>query len=189
MYNKSNDSDINTVEYIQKHRKRVKQWMILFATEILNRANIHDESKLQEPELSGWIEMDKKPRYKYGTKKYFEKLKKFEWLFKLHWSKNRHHPEYWKIHKNDKSRDAVDLLETLCDWLAYKDKLSYKEAVKIVKQQSKRYETSKELQMYVLNTLKNVFVDFGIEKNRITSIDEIQGRMLKELLQKKNKLK
>lgn len=151
----------DTEKYIYEHKKRIRKWLISFAAELIARSESHDNSKLMEPELSGWKQMDQEPRYKYGIKDYFKKLKKYKWLLELHWSNNKHHPEYWEMHPDDKSRDLVDILEMLADWSSYKDKMSYTEASEMVEKQSERYHLSDELKDLLLNTLSNYFVYFG----------------------------
>lgn len=157
---------MNTEKYILEHKNRVNNWLLSFAFELLKRGGGHDNSKLQEPEISGWKQMDQEPRYNYGTKEYFDKLNKYHWLMEEHWSKNRHHPEYWEINKDDKSRDLIDILEMLADWSSYKDKVSYSEASRMIEKQSERYNLSDEMRDLLLNTLTNYFVSFGNLDNK-----------------------
>ena len=149
----------NTEDYIKKHINCVQYWMQYFAEILLRRSKEHDRSKLEEPELSQWKKMDEEPRYSYESKEYLEKKKRYESLFKMHWKHNRHHPEYFdgKIFPD---RDLIDLIEMLSDWLGYKDHISYSEASSLVKQQTKRYNFSSEIEDLLLNTLKNWFVTF-----------------------------
>lgn len=158
-----------TLKYIYEHKAKVQKWLFLFSSELYKRALEHDNSKLEEPELSGWIAMDQEPRYKYGTKEYKNKVDRYQWLMREHWSKNRHHPEYWDIHKDEKDKDLIDIIEMMVDWLSYRDHISYVEASELVKKQTERYNFSEELSDLILNTLTNYYVDFGYmtkEKNK-----------------------
>lgn len=150
-----------TLQYIYRHKAKVQGWLNLFSSVLNKRGLKHDNSKLESPEYQGWVKMDNEPRYDYGTKEYDDKIERYKWLLKDHYSKNRHHPEYWDINKEDKSKDLIDIIEMLCDWLGYRDQISYKEASDLVKKQTKRYGFSEELSDLILNTLTNNFIDFG----------------------------
>lgn len=158
-----------TLDYILSHKRRVIQWMSVFIQELKHRADTHDDSKLEEPEISGWRKMDDEPRYPYGTKEYEDKVKRYHWLMELHWRRNRHHPEYWQIWQYRRDRDLIDYIEMLVDWLAYNDKkLSYSEARKLVAKQAARYHMDElndpinnpPMSQLLLNTITNYFVEF-----------------------------
>lgn len=148
-----------TEEYIINHKRAVQRWMQKFSLVLMDRGEKHDNSKLQEPEFSYWCKMDEEPRYRYGTKEYKDKIERYRPLFEIHWKANRHHPEYFNYHFDDV--DLIDLIEMLCDWLSYRDKLSYTEASDLVHQQCQRYGFSEEKEFLLLNTLKNHFIYFG----------------------------
>lgn len=158
---------ISTEDYINNHKNRVSKWIRHFSSILFNRSEEHDRSKLLEPEISLWKKMDEEPRYPYGTKEYKDKLKRHKHVFDLHYSKNRHHYEYFQIkYDNDKilidlDIDLIDIIEMICDWLGYKDSISYSEASNLVKLQCERYGFSEELDQLILNTLRNHFVTFG----------------------------
>lgn len=80
---------------------------------LLQRANIHDNSKLVGPELELLSSI-------YGSQNAFlnpnialtenEKM-----IIEAHWANNRHHPE----HFDDLSKmSELDMLEMVCDWYA-----------------------------------------------------------------------
>lgn len=195
------DKDI-TKKYIFKHKTTIIKWMEIIINELKRRAIAHDNSKLKEPEISGWRKMDKESRHPYGSKEYFEKLKKYKNLLMEHWRKNRHHPEYWKINSLENDRDLLDVIEMLIDWLSYKnDLLSLKDSLDIVSKQTKRYHFSEELTELIKNTVINYFSFPGgievkniIEKQRNESenfskdITEIFDSRSKKYNQKENHL-
>lgn len=158
---------ITTEDYIKAHQKRVKSWVNFFASILFKRASEHDKSKLKEPEFSLWKKMDEEPRYKYGTPEYNDKLKRFQGVFRMHYAVNRHHYEYFtQKYKNNTTLisldfDLIDIIEMMCDWLGYKDSISYSEASDLVRTQCKRYGFSEELGQLILNTFRNHFVTFG----------------------------
>lgn len=176
------DEDI-TLKYIYEHKAKVQKWLSLFSSELYKRSLEHDNSKLKEPELSGWRAMDQEPRYKYGTKEYKDKVDRYEWLMKEHWSKNRHHPGYWDINKDEKDKDLIDIIEMMVDWLSYKDHISYVEASELVKKQTERYNFSEELSELILNTLTNYYVDFGyMTKEKNKNKEDIKDKKIVDIL-------
>lgn len=150
-----------TEDYIKKHQNTVKKWLSHFSSILQSRVLIHDRSKLKEPELSLWKKMDEEPMYPYGSKEYSDKLKRHHHVFELHWKNpdNRHHPEHFTDPTAE--MDLIDMVEMLCDWLGYKETLSYAEASKLVEQQCKRFNFPEEFRSLLLNTLSNYFVTFG----------------------------
>lgn len=66
----------STEEYIIRHKANVQSRMLKLSQLLKNRADLHDNSKLEEPELTEWKKMDKEPRYPYGSPEYFDKKKR-----------------------------------------------------------------------------------------------------------------
>lgn len=151
--------DLSTREYIEKHKRNVAKRIQLFISLLHNRAVNHDNSKLVEPEYSLWCAMDLEPRYKYGTPEYEDKLKRFRKVFELHYKANRHHPEH---HLNGIiDMNLIDLIEMLCDFISYKDNITYTEASNMLDKQSDRFGFSEEIRTLLMNTLKDYYVNFG----------------------------
>ena len=132
-----NSQQTSTEEYISGHISRVQKWISKFSTILYIRGLNHDRSKLCEPELSMWKKMDEEPRYPYGTKEYQEKLNRYQELFKLHYKRNKHHPEHWSGYYLE--MDLIDIIEMLCDWLGYKEDITIEEAEALIDQQCRRY--------------------------------------------------
>lgn len=153
-------SSSSTYDYISNHIENVKRRLLRFSQILWERGIQHDKSKLEEPEYSLWCKMDEEPRFPYGSKEYEEKVSRWRFLFNLHFKKNRHHPEHFKLKDYD-DKDLIDLIEMLCDWLGYRDNISYAAASRLVSNQCDRYGFSEELKDILLNTLKNWFVEFG----------------------------
>lgn len=153
------DSEHYTREYIEKHISRIRKHLGIFIHLLNQRAIKHDESKLKSPEFEMWCEMDKEPRYKYGTEEYNAKMKKWQHLFDLHYRQNRHHPEHFNFGINGMT--LVDLIEMLCDWLGYKDVLSITEAIETVERQMRRFGFTEELRNIMVNTLIEYFSVLG----------------------------
>lgn len=142
-----------TKEYIYSHKLGVQKKLYTLIEELKKRADEHDESKLKEPEYSGWVQMDKEPRYPYGSEEYYDKMNRYKWLFDEHYKANRHHPEHWQGFFSD--MDLIDLLEMLVDWVSYNDRLTSNKAIILVEEQCKRFDFPPLLKDLILNTLRN----------------------------------
>lgn len=147
-----------TVKYILEHIDRVRKKLNKLIKELTKRANDHDASKLREPELTYWRQMDQEKRYDYGTPEYERKIKKYEFLMEMHYKANRHHPEHF--HNGISDMTLVDLTEMLCDWLSYKEKMRVSEAIKLIEDQSKRFHYSEEIKNMLINTCLEYFTIF-----------------------------
>ena len=150
---------IETEEYIKGHISRVRRHINTFIQLLISRAEKHDKSKLEEPELSWWKEMDKEPRYPYGSKEYEQKLKRWSKVFKHHYQYNRHHPEHYEYGISEMT--LIDIVEMMCDWLGYKDTTTITEALKVCDEQMVRYNISEELRQVIFNTLLRYYSLMG----------------------------
>lgn len=150
---------IETEEYIKGHISRVRRHINTFIQLLIRRAENHDKSKLEEPELSWWKEMDKEPRYPYGSKEYKQKIKRWNKVFKHHYQYNRHHPEHYEYGVSEMT--LIDIVEMMCDWLGYKDTTTVTEALKVCDEQMARYNISEELRQIIFNTLLRYYSLIG----------------------------
>ena len=150
---------IETEEYIKGHISRVRRHISTFIQLLIRRAENHDKSKLEEPELSWWKEMDKEPRYPYGSEEYKQKIKRWNKVFKHHYQYNRHHPEHYEYGISEMT--LIDIVEMMCDWLGYKDTTTVTEALKVCDEQMARYDISEELRQIIFNTLLRYYSLMG----------------------------
>lgn len=105
------------------HIRRVN-WLVLdCARELMARAQRHDESKLKEPEKSGFDRLQALQLSKlvYGSDEYRACLRKEKPAISLHYSLNSHHPEFYPYGVDDMS--LLDVLEMLCDWKAASERM------------------------------------------------------------------
>jgi len=106
-----------STEDTKAHQMIVQRLLTTVATELMERARVHDASKLEEPEKSGYDELVTKLKgVKYGTDEYHRIIDGVRPAVDHHKSVNRHHPEFhddgiWGM-------TLVDLVEMLCDWRA-----------------------------------------------------------------------
>ena len=149
-------SNSSTSSYTLEHIKRVKSKMEFFASVLAARGANHDNSKLTEPEYSGWLAMDREPRYPYGSKKYYDKMHRYKEVLEHHYSVNSHHPEHFK--DPSLQMDLVDLIEMLCDWFSYSDNISWLEGYNAINSQCARFGLNDTIRHLLLNTFRNFLV-------------------------------
>lgn len=99
------------------HIKRVNELLIRAAKELMNRAMVHDDSKLKSPEVEYFDEFTPQLQaLTYGSSEYAEMLKKLKPALDHHYANNTHHPQHYPGGVND--MDLFDVLEMLLDWKA-----------------------------------------------------------------------
>lgn len=100
-----------------KHKALVAWYIFRVCVALLKRAIIHDLSKYSPEEAASFrswtLSME---GLTYGTEEYKRVSASFAKDNRLHYSVNRHHPEYWPNGISDMS--PLDLIEMLCDWKA-----------------------------------------------------------------------
>jgi len=140
----------DTNEHINKVRTHMKK----FEVDIKERAEIHDKSKLEEPELSVFDELGVQlSKIEYGSDEYKERLKKMKPALDHHYANNRHHPEY---HKNGiKDMNLIDIVEMICDWKASSERYSKGDFLKSLELNKKRFGYSDELHQLIINTVND----------------------------------
>lgn len=78
------------------HIKRVNHFLNICVKELIDRCEHHDDSKLEEPELSGFaINTEKLSKVEYGSTEYTEMLKELKPTIEHHYANNRHHAEFF----------------------------------------------------------------------------------------------
>lgn len=145
------DSTIDTL----KHIKRVSELLTQAATELLRRATIHDNSKLQEPEKSGYDEVTPLlAGLTYGSKEYNESLEKLKPIVQHHYANNSHHPEHYENGINDMS--LFDIIEMFFDWKAATERHNDGNIHKSLEHNKVRFGISDQLINIFKNTAKNL---------------------------------
>jgi hypothetical protein len=83
------------------------------ATELLQRACAHDNSKVREDEFACLSQMScNKQNFTDANSSLSEIDKK---LIELHWRHNSHHPEHYE---NYDDMSEMDVIEMVCDWFS-----------------------------------------------------------------------
>lgn len=145
-----------TTRSIRKHKSSVRKRLLFIASELQKRAEHHDDSKLEYPELGWLVAMDKEGRAPYGSEAYFEKMKRWDCFFKHHYDKNPHHPDHYTA-EGTHGMTIVDIVEMMCDVISYCDELPSTKAFEIINEQAERFGLSDELASILKNTLLRYF--------------------------------
>lgn len=141
-----------------KHIKRVRYFLDIFITDIIKRGQEHDNSKIEEPELSLFAEHHHKFKdVVYGTDEYKKLMENIKVAVNYHHSKNRHHPEYWSNGIEDMT--LVDLIEMISDWRAAIEKNKDGDIQRSLEINSKKYNMSPQLKKILENTIKEYFIN------------------------------
>lgn len=82
---------------VHEHQDDVRKNMLLLVTELLQRAQDHDASKMESPEREVYAaSFPKLAKTEYGSPEYEELLQEVKVAIDSHYSKNRHHPEFFQ---------------------------------------------------------------------------------------------
>lgn len=112
------DSRPDTHEHIGK----VRTYLSRFVTKLLARADAHDASKLEPPELEVFNEFTPLLQtLDYGSDEYKAALAGMSEGLEHHFALNPHHPEHHE--KGVRGMTLVDVVEMLCDWKAASERV------------------------------------------------------------------
>jgi len=109
--------EASTNNETRKHISNVVFFMNIIVIELLKRAQNHDGSKLESPELELFtIWTEKLAACTYGSETYKEFLEQLKPALEHHYaaSNNRHHPEHFKNGIDD--MNILDIIEMFVDW-------------------------------------------------------------------------
>lgn len=138
-----------------RHIETVRNYLNACVYDLLERAEQHDQSKLQSPEVEIFEEYTPKLRgCTYGSSEYKQYMKEMKVAITHHNDKNRHHPEYFEQGIN--GMGLVDLLEMLCDWKAATMRHNDGDIMKSIDINQKRFGYSDELKQIFKNTIEEL---------------------------------
>lgn len=141
------DSSFKTLRHIET----VRNFLNACVVEILRRAEMHDQSKLQSPEKEGFDEITEKLRGStYGSPEYSEFLKQLKPVLTHHYANNRHHPEHFENGIN--GMNLIDLLEMLVDWKSSGLRHDDGDIFKSIEINQKKFNISDDLTQILRNT-------------------------------------
>lgn len=143
------------------HIKRVAQLLTEASTELIRRANIHDNSKLNSPEKEFFDEYTPKlAGTTYGSAEYKEFLKQLTVGLNHHYAHNSHHPEHYTRGIND--FDLFDLIEMFFDWKAASERHNDGDIYRSIEINKTRFQINEQL----CDIFTNTAVRLGYEKYR-----------------------
>ena len=148
------------------HRALVKRFMDTLAYDIITRATIHDNSKLNEPEKSVFDVVTPRLRgMTYGSEEYKASLAEMGTALEHHYQTNRHHPEYFKASYGSgegvRGMNLVDILEMFCDWCAATMRHEDGDICDSIEHNMKRFKTGEVLACIFANTAQEFQIGRG----------------------------
>jgi hypothetical protein len=153
------DSTVDTL----KHIKRVAQLLTESSSELIKRANKHDDSKLVAPEKELYDKLT--PILKgltYGSDEYKASLKELGVALKHHYENNTHHPEHYE--NGVDGMDLFDVLEMAVDWCAAVERHDDGDIFKSLEINKNRFKMSDQLVNIFNNTFTKLQKDGKIRK-------------------------
>lgn len=141
------DSRPETNAHIDVVRLKIAQ----VVHDLLNRAARHDQSKLEEPELSVFNEFTPKLKASaYGSDEYKDFLESMGEGLQHHYAVNDHHPEHFAdgIHE----MNLLQMLEMLCDWKAATLRHEDGDLRKSIEQNAERFGYGTEIKLLLMHT-------------------------------------
>jgi hypothetical protein len=108
------ESNYATSEHIREVCKNIHKLVKM----LLDRADIHDNSKFEHPEVDPFsLTFASLHGPTYASSEYeSRKVGELKVALDHHYANNRHHPQHFK--EGVKDMNLVDILEMFCDWLA-----------------------------------------------------------------------
>lgn len=136
-----------------RHIETVRNYLNLCIVELLQRAEQHDQSKLESPECEMFDEWTEKLRGStYGSPEYANFREELKPILAHHYAHNRHHPEHFK--NGIKDMTLIDLVEMLMDWKSSSMRHNDGNILKSIEINQERFEFSNELRQILENTAK-----------------------------------
>ena len=134
------ESNLKTSQHIMEVGRNLN----FFVKEILDRADVHDASKLEGEEVMDFARVTHKLEgMTYGSEEYDASRKELGPALEHHYANNRHHPEHFK--RGVRDMNLVDLVEMFCDWLASSKRHNNGNIRKSIEKNSERFSMGPEL--------------------------------------------
>ncbi len=144
----------DSTEDTLKHAQRVRELMLSVVQELAGRAEVHDRSKTQPPELEVFNEFTPKLKTStYGSDEYKGFLVEMGAGLVHHYAANRHHPEHFPNGINGMT--LADLVEMLADWKAATERHDDGSLTRSLVFQKDRFEISDQLAQILENTARH----------------------------------
>ena len=139
-----------------KHIHRVRNLLNRVAVQLLERGEVHDQTKLDSPEVEAFAEYTKKlATSTYGSDEYKGYLEAIKPALDHHYAHNRHHPEHFKNGVDD--MNLIDIIEMLCDWKAASERHNDGNIRKSIEVNADRFGLSPQMVKILENTADFLF--------------------------------
>ena len=139
----------------RKHRERVAQIMNVVVRQLLDRAEKHDLTKLESPEVEVLSEQTACLRgLTYMSDEYKEQMASLDMkpFLEHHYAKNRHHPQHFP--DGVKGMSLIDLIEMIADWKAASERHNDGNILKSIEDNASRFDIPPALAEILINTVK-----------------------------------
>lgn len=138
-----------------RHIERVRNLLNGMVKELLRRGELHDQTKLERPEVEAFTAKTKElSGMTYGSKAYDASKAEIAGALAHHYAHNRHHPEHFRNGIRD--MNLVDLLEMFCDWKAASERHNDGNLRKSIELNAPRFQMSSDLVQIFENTMELV---------------------------------
>lgn len=139
------------------HIKRVRELIDVAIYKLDKRSDVHDQSKLWEPEKSAFDRLKSLSLsgMAYGSEEYRACLRKEKPAIEHHYKANSHHPEYFENGVDGMS--LFDVLEMLLDWKAATERMKDGGDIRAsLVHNTERFKLSPQLVAILENTIKEM---------------------------------
>ena len=138
------------------HINKVRTNIGYFIGNLSTRADVHDRSKLMEPEFPIFVEYGPKLKGStYGSEEYKKNLSEMQVALKNHYENNSHHPEHYP--NGIQGMSLMDILEMLADWKAACERHADGNFVESMYTNRERFKISDSL----FEIMKNTIIEMG----------------------------
>ena len=159
--------EIETNKETFRHILTIRSLLMQAIQELIKRANNHDNSKLEPPEVDTFTKYTSKLKeMEYGSDEYKQCLIDMKPALDNHYAHNSHHPEHYENGIN--GMDLFSCLEMLIDWKASSLRSKNGNLEKSLEIQKDRFGIDDQLYQIMKNTLP-LIEQFTNESNVITS--------------------
>lgn len=139
-----------------RHIERVRNLINKFVKNLLDRGEVHDQSKMESPEVELFTEFTPKlAGTTFNSPEDIENKKKLSVALSHHYARNDHHPEHHKNGVDDMT--LMSIVEMLIDWKASSERQNDGNILKSIQINCERYGMSPQLIRIFENTAKELF--------------------------------
>jgi len=136
-----------------RHIENIRRYISVFARELINRGDLHDNSKMSDVEFDTFVEYTPKLKNsEYGSEEYKSFLVGMKPALEHHYANNRHHPEHFPNGLED--MNLIDVLEMLIDWKAATLRHETGDILRSIELNKVRFGLSDQLAQIMRNTVE-----------------------------------